>query len=409
LIPQLKNQSLQQFIVCVYGLVLPISIAATNILLPIVIATALWHYKDIVTSFQRRKLFYLLGFVLLSYIVASSLMFTLNPRMALAELNHFRELVLVLIISSMLIQTGHARLAIKAFVVGATILALAQWGTVFSAKLASSLEAKRITNGFLLACAAYSAAWLVITHPKAEPGSNLRKVWALCAFVIALSCLFAVRGRTGHLIIIVLSVLFVWQFVPKAWRKVLTVLSLATVVGIAALSPIIKQRFNEQVNELHTYSSQQNIATSSGLRIEFALNTWEMIQQHPLFGIGYGNFEVQYKQYARNKYLSDTKSAKYADEPSMYQAHPHNEYLYHGVSGGLLAMLLVIAWLAYPVVASFRHRTPASMGSTAFAIAMALGCMFNAFLLNLPEGHAYIFLLAAMLSLADEKRSTEQS
>ncbi len=403
------SKKLATYLAIAFGLILPVSIAATNLLLPLLILLGLWQWRSLIYAGRQQQTLVLIGFALLVWIVVDTLIDTHSGRRLPAEINHFRELILIVFFLGLMTISGNPRAALMAFVAGSLLLSVAQWGTLISDRLANAMEMKRITNGFLLACAAYVAGWLAM-HEKVNKTHRL--IWIGAALFVVLTSVLAVRGRTGHLTIIMLVGVFAWQFASAKWRVWLTAALLIGIIGLAFLAKPVQQRLTEQSNELQSYSSGQNIATSTGARIEFARNTWDMIQRDGFLGIGYGEFEDRYKQFTRAKYLASPALQRFADDPALYPAHPHNEFLYHWICGGILGVLLLTIWLTLPVVNAVRYKGPTSdgafahKGASAIALAMILGCVFNVFLLNLPEGHAYIFLLAAFLSMQGTPAST---
>jgi O-antigen ligase len=388
-------KKLATFLVIAFGFVLPLSISATNILLPFLILMGLWQWRVISEQIKHHQALIFTGFALLAWILISTLLSAHHSLNLLAQLNHYRELILLVFFLTLLCVAGNSQLALIAFVIGSLVLCGEQWGTFVSDRLAASMEAKRITNGFLLACAAYVAAWLAILD-KHNP--KLRITWALLSLFIIATTVLAVRGRTGHLTIVALIAVFAWQFAKPRWRIVLA-LALVLCIGLLALfAKPVQQRLTEQSTELQNYSSGKNIVTSTGARIEFVRNTWEMIKLDGILGIGYGEFEARYKLFAHARYLDNPALKQFAEAQPLYPAHPHNEFLYHWICGGVVALLLFTAWLTLPIVNAIRRPGLATTGAATIALAMIIGCLFNAFLLNLPEGHAYIFLLAAFLS-----------
>lgn len=328
-----------------------------------------------------------------------------SPRSIGLEANRFRELLLIIPFFGLIAISGRARLILQAYVVGCLVLAFMQWGTLVSDRLFAALEAKRITNGFLLACGAYLAAWLAINCSE----KSQRLIWAACAIFIAFTTLLVVRGRTGHLTIAMLAVLFALQFSQGKWRIILVGL-LAIALAFAALfAKPVQQRLNEQNSELLDYSSGKNIVTSTGIRLELIHNTWAMIKNEGVLGIGYGNFENHYKQFAQTKYLADPKLKQFADAKELYPSHPHNEFLYHWICGGIMSLLLFFTWLAWPVYTAIKKPSTQNKATAALALAMSLGCALNVFLLNFPEGHAYIFLMATLYALSSSSEEKVSS
>jgi O-antigen ligase len=81
--------------------------------------------------------------------------------------------------------------------------------------------------------------------------------------------------------------------------------------------------------------------------IEYRLETWEvalrMLRSHPVFGVGYENFGVLYKQYA------------YWDQNAPVVPYPHNTYLWILLMGGIVAFIPFFSFLLYTAIVALRR------------------------------------------------------
>ena len=66
-------------------------------------------------------------------------------------------------------------------------------------------------------------------------------------------------------------------------------------------------------------------------------------------------------------------------------------------SGGVVAVLLLVAWLACPVL-SRGHGTDIRRSVLGIVLAFSIGSLVNSWLLDFTEGHVYIVLVAWLLS-----------
>ena len=128
-------------------------------------------------------------------------------------------------------------------------------------------------------------------------------------------------GWVGLLVSMIVMALFVRRFRP------IFIMMLMAAVVVAALywawlitSPIVRERLTAE-GPLEYRREAWNVA-------------WQMIRDHPLFGVGYENYRSLYRQYSRwSVYLRA--------EPS-----PHNTYLWVQVTAGLVSLVPFVAFLA---------------------------------------------------------------
>ncbi|SVB46324.1 uncharacterized protein METZ01_LOCUS199178 [marine metagenome] len=82
--------------------------------------------------------------------------------------------------------------------------------------------------------------------------------------------------------------------------------------------------------------------TSVGLRLSFSINSWDIIQQSPFFGVGTGDFPLEYKK------------INMVNTPSLPNAtNPHNMYILVLVQLGLLGLVSLMSIFYYQMKFSF--------------------------------------------------------
>ncbi len=230
----------------------------------------------------------------------------------------------------------------------------------------------RITHNFLMAFGALVFAWFAMTDPA---GRRIRQIWGLLAVLAICNVLFMVEGATGQLVLAALAFWLAASRLPgrmrlAAWISApLIAATLLTVPGpIATRAEVFKQeiaQWQPGVGQRHS---------SSGLRLEFFGNTAGIIAERPLLGVGTGGFAAAY-------------AARVAGTDMLPTANPHNEYLMIAAQTGLIGLAALLVLFAAQWFYSARLPTPMETGlARGLVIAMAIGCLFNSFLLDHAEG-----------------------
>ena len=163
------------------------------------------------------------------------------------------------------------------------------------------------------------------------PG-RLRWVWALGSAAAAIS-LIAALGRSGWIGLAVGGLMLLAGF-P---RRILLPVGLAGVMFVAAVGLLITGNLRNAV-PIDTGSTVLNRALSTSLTHDRErLYLWESallgIQDHPVFGVGYGNDKKMMGTYRRE--VSKRHGYKFSVKPSM---HSHNIYLQVTFELGLLGL-----------------------------------------------------------------------
>lgn len=172
-------------------------------------------------------------------------------------------------------------------------------------------------------------------------------IWGKCKAVLRVGLftlagvmsfnMFITEGRTGQLVFFVLMALLLFQVFRKARIKAVVAICLLLPTLFAAgyfFSPVFKQRLDTASQEVRQF--RENPDTSVGMRLLFWQNSWEIIRQHPLFGVGTGGFQEAYARVNQQKSPS-----------SIATDNPHNQYVLVatmvGIPGILALQLVFVA------------------------------------------------------------------
>ena len=107
--------------------------------------------------------------------------------------------------------------------------------------------------------------------------------------------------------------------------------------------------------EKHTKRAWSDIAnyvsgnpnTSLGARFDMFLTAWRIFADHPLFGVGVGNYHEMSKQYYK------MSEHKLSSEVIRWK-NPHNELLLHAATRGIVGVLALVSLLGFSVYAFIR-------------------------------------------------------
>lgn len=168
----------------------------------------------------------------------------------------------------------------------------------------------------------------------------LRKVaWALAMLVMTYT-VFLTGSRSGLLALIFAGGACLWEFGIKGGRRYLVVLGCAAAVVLALVGgSALRVRLAASVESEESTQDAQIAHTSEIQRKALLIKSLVVTAQHPLFGVGAGNFQVV----------------------SGMWHETHNSYTQVSSEGGVPALILylLILWRAFANVGEAKQRAPA--------------------------------------------------
>lgn len=176
------------------------------------------------------------------------------------------------------------------------------------------------------------------------------------ALNIALAMLFfwqlvATGGRAGQLSFVLLLPLALWMLYPGRWRLWAMAVVTLGVVGLVT-SPQVQKRIEEARTDIQLYQAG-NAETSVGLRLVFWEGALLMAKEHPLLGVGTGDYKIEMARLHQLHLIPDT--------PSFSEStHPHNSYLAYIADLGLIGLSIFLWFLWTATQEAWRNREQAA-------------------------------------------------
>lgn len=391
-----------QLAIVLLGLSLPISTAVDNLLLFVILIAWLllgdWQKKWSNLSAS------LLSWVLLAFLLLVVLGTTWgygNAAERLRYVSKYAVLLLPVALIALPLADAQKRSAAAAFGLGVLltlVFSYAIWaGVDLPDWLSKNNDANNpvafklhITHSFFVALGAF------MFFVGALYARNRRWRWGLgFAAVLAVVNLLMVQGRTGQLVLLVLTgYLFLQRF---RWRGVIVAGAVIAGAGIVVsqLPGVpVWARYSEGIKEIQNWQYGNKDQSSMGLRMQYAATSLRIIAEHPLTGVGTGGFEHAYGQ-------------QIAGTAAQVSNNPHNQYLLTATQLGLpgltlLLALFVVLWRSarwLPVAEQLLAR--------GLVLAYLVGNLFNSFMLDHSEKLFFAWAMGLLFSglQADSKNN----
>jgi O-antigen ligase len=233
-----------------------------------------------------------------------------------------------------------------------------------------------ITHGVLMAFAALMFA----SRARAALSSTWKIGLAVAAGLAAFNVLFMVHGRTGQVVLLVLAAyaLIAWY----RWRGVAMAAGLGAAMAATvylAPSSALHERVQVTLAEIEDWRAGKP-AQLRNLRLESWGNSVEIVRQHPLIGVGTGGFAGAYARQVEGTGMRVV-------------GQPESQYLLTAVQLGLVGLAALVALFAgqWRLAARLETRADTEL-ARGLVLTLAVGCLFNSFLLDHTEALFYAWL-----------------
>ncbi len=382
-----------QLAIVLLGLSLPISTAIDNLLLLVLLIGWLlcgdWQNK---WANLRANL---LSWVLLAFLLLVALGTVWGFGNAAERLRYFSKyavLLLPLALIALPLADAQKRRAAAAFGLGILLtlaLSYAMWaGVDLPDWLSKNNDASNpvvfklhITHSFFVALGAFMF-FVGALHAR-----DRRWRWGLgFAAALAVVNLLMVQGRTGQLVLLVLTgYLFIQRF---RWRGVIVAGAVIVGAGIVVSQlpgvPVLA-RYSDGIKEIQNWQYGNKDQSSMGLRMQYAATSLRIIAEHPLIGVGTGGFEHAYGQ-------------QIAGTAAQASNNPHNQYLLTTAQLGLSGLILLLAMFVVLWRTARRLPLVEQVLARGLVLAYLIGNLFNSFLFDHAEKLLFAWAVGLLFS-----------
>lgn len=218
-------------------------------------------------------------------------------------------------------------------------------------------------------------------------GTLLHRLGFAALTVLTVGNLVFSTGRTGHVVFLALVALLVIQRLAlRPLRAAIVAIGLVT--GLATLayhaSPPIAAQVDETVSDLAQMDDDSE--TPTGQRLHYLQNSLRVVAEHPLIGVGAGDFEAAYQE-INTRYSPGWITTN----------NPHNQYLFMlattGIGGGLILLLTY-----FPPILWRRRHDALAQPRMALAVFIATCSLFEDYLWRSNTSLLFVLFAALLMS-----------
>jgi O-antigen ligase len=284
-------------------------------------------------------------------------------------------------------QPNMARNIVNALLLGYFLVLVNDFLVDFGLISMNKFAFVRYGGGFLVIF-----AYLVLQRAMLE--KNRRFLWGGFFIAISYHIFFVLITRTGWLVFIALTVLFIVQYFTLKKQLILFLGALFLLTGVFQTSHSVRSRVDLTIQNLQNYDAAKlNSIDSVGVRLDWYQISIELIKKKPVFGYGTGAYEA-----AQRPLVEGTSTMSATD--------PHNEFLLTAVQIGLVGLSVLLSLFIDPLLRSFklirRKEVSQAFALQATALFLFTGCFLNSWLLSTIPSHIFAFLIVAFYPIREK-------
>lgn len=382
--------NINSYLLILVAFFLPLTVFGGNLFA--VLIFLLWIIKaDFKSDFHRlknNKLIIAVFLYLLLYVIA--LLWTADMESGLYTLRKQLKFLFIPIFM-LFVKREHVKYYILAFLASMSLSEIWSYGIFFEllplyggATLVDPIPLmSHITYNPFLAIAIYFLSYYVLFDHSI---SKLKK-FTYGFFIITMSInMFITGGRAGQVMYFAMLVVLIFQYFPKNAFKASLISLLVLVITSSTFylnSKIFSDRVDSAVTELSDYKNHTH--SSTGLRISSAINSWSIIKENPVIGVGTGDY--------KNEFIKASIKNNLKLENTLVIHNPHNMYVLILVQFGFVGLLTML-YMFYAQIKIARHSNEKFVRKIGVALPLLylLIMLSDSYLMAHMTGLLFIFI-----------------
>ena len=347
-----KLRDINSYILIIIAFSIPISVAFVNILLVLIILNWVFiaNFKEDWKELKNNKVVWAVFiYVAISFF---GLLWTNSLEFGLGMFKKDIKFLLIPIFM-LFVKKAHIKYYIYAFLTAMTISEILSYSIYFEIIPPFNHATVYDPTPFLFHTK-YNplltmSIYILLFYTLLSNTLNKKQKIIYSFFIITMSInMFITGGRAGQVMYFAMIIVVLFQYFEKQRLKaiIFSIFAIPLILTIAYNSSSI---FHNRVNKVYTDISefQTNKDTSVGNRINLTVNSWEIIKENPIIGVGTGGFVNSYKEV----HMRLTPEAT-----TLWSSHPHNMYILKYVELGILGLFSLLLILIIPVVQSIKSK-----------------------------------------------------
>ena len=346
---QLKD--INSYILVLIAFFIPLTVAIPSILsgILIIIWLVLGNFKEDWYSVRENKV--VLAVLIFTLLHIIGLLWSSSLEFGLIYTIKKESRLLLIPLFMLFVQKEHIKYYIYAFLLAISVAEFSSYSIFFHIiepfNYASSTDPTPFL-GHIIYNPLLSVAIYILMHSIlfAKEISKKQKFF-YSLFVITMTInMFLTGGRAGQLMYFFMLFILSFQYFEKERLKAI-MLPLIIIPIISTLfynfSPFFQQRVNSVYSDIANF--QENRNTSVGVRINWAINSIEIIKQNPLIGHGTGSFRGEYEK------MNEKNTPKV-----LSTINPHNMYIFELVELGFFGFIALLSIFYTQIRSSFYAK-----------------------------------------------------
>jgi O-antigen ligase len=181
-------------------------------------------------------------------------------------------------------------------------------------------------------------------------------------------------------------VILTFQYFPKNAFKATLVSLFVLLISFSTFytnSKIFSDRVDEAVTELSDYKNHH--LSGTGIRVSSAINSWSIIKENPIIGVGTGDY--------KNEFISASKKNRLGMHNLLVIYNPHNMYVLILVQFGLTG-LMALLYMFYTQIKIATHSNEKFVRKIGIALPLLylLIMLSDSYLMVHMTGLLFIFI-----------------
>jgi len=348
ILDNLNLNQIYQYLLLILAFLTPLTVFGANFI--VVIICVLWifsgDYKSKYRLIIQSK--FLIASILFFFLHVVGLLWTEDLEWGLHITHKMWYFLLLLPVLYSIVQKKYIRKYITIFLLGVSVSEVTSYLIWFEIippfKYATVLNPtpfmSHISYNPILAFAIYLLSHELFFNKQL---SKLKLI-GYSFFAITMSFnMFITGGRAGHVMYFVMISILIFQFFN--FQKIKSIFAIVIIIPAIFFtayqySAFFHHRVDLAVKNVLNYNNDIN--SSVGLRITYTINSWEVIKDNPIIGVGTGDYPGEYKK---------INSKNTPDQPKT--TNPHNMYILVLTQLGLIGFVSFLSIFYYQIKESF--------------------------------------------------------